>query len=716
VPPVNDIICFANDWSGDPLSKKQIMTRLARRHRVLWVNSINNRRPRLAQKDFRRILEKLNAFRSGLQQVEERIWVLSPIFVPFHSNRMVRSFNRWLLGFQIRRALRHLGLTNLITYTFVPTSADVVGTLGEKSVVYHCVDEYSAFSDAAAEVRERETELLHKSDLVLVSASDLLKTKREHNPKTYLVTHGVDYEHFRRATDEATPVPPELRDLPRPILGFHGLIADWVDLPLLGELARMRPQWSIVLVGRGDTDLSPIQGLPNVHVLGHRPYTKLPEYLRGFDIALLPFVVNELTLAANPLKLREYLAAGLPVVAAPLPEIAKFEGLVTLASTAAEYASAIETLLAKKQVGPSPERSDQVAGESWDGKVAEIERLIKDVLASNKESDALIGGLENHPSLRKLRLELVSHSPGRHSEIYEYKSREGGEERIIVVKQITHFQNSAEAEEIVLREFRSLASVRALVSNALAASFPEPIAILREQNSIVMNKLGGTPFSTILRRNANRIAGSARQEAARAAAQYIGNWLKRFQDATRQEPCAFQSDVYMAQLSHELGRCKCNGLDNESIATVQDVARAASRQVDGQPVATSARHGDFIPQNILVNGECVALSDLENFAESDVIYHDVGTLLAYLTMMQGWPVYSREALQAAQASFLEAYNPCDSGFFLHLYILKAAVTILAEFESSKQGIIGNLHFRSHRQQLRRICEDLRRSLLHDSRP
>jgi glycosyltransferase involved in cell wall biosynthesis len=115
-------------------------------------------------------------------------------------------------------------------------------------------------------------------------------------------------------------------------------------------------------------------------VLGHRPYARLPEYLRGFDVALLPFVVNELTRAANPLKLREYLAAGLPVVAAPLPEIARFEGLVSLASSADEYASRIELLLEQKRVGPSRERSSQVACESWDSKVAEIENLLSSVL------------------------------------------------------------------------------------------------------------------------------------------------------------------------------------------------------------------------------------------------------------------------------------------------------------------------------------------------
>ncbi len=358
------------------------MLRLARNNRILWVNSLHNRRPQLARKDARRAFQKIREFLCGVNKVQANIWQVTPLYLPFLGSAWIRRLNTHLLRFQLRFALSRIRFRNPITWTYTPSSAGVVGTLGESLIVYHCVDEFGAFSDAAPEIREHELDLIRKSDLVLVSSEDLLNKKRDSKSRTYLVTHGVDYEHFRRAADEATPVALELRDLPRPILGFHGLIADWVDLPLLGELARMRPRWSIVLVGRGDTDLSPIQGLPNVHVFGHRPYEKLPEYLRGFDIALLPFVVNELTLAANPLKLREYLAAGLPVVAAPLPEIARFEGLVTLASTPADYVSAIESLLAKKRVGPSRERSDQVAGESWDGKVAEIESLLSSVLSN----------------------------------------------------------------------------------------------------------------------------------------------------------------------------------------------------------------------------------------------------------------------------------------------------------------------------------------------
>jgi len=223
--------------------------------------------------------------------------------------------------------------------------------------------------------------LLAKAGLVLVCSSPLLESKQKHNPRTHLVTHGVYYAHFRRATEAATPIAPELSNLPRPILGFHGLIADWVDLPLMAQLARLQPQWSFVLVGRVDTDLRAIQGISNVHVIGHRPYERLPEYLRGFDIALLPFVVNELTLNSNPLKLREYLAAGLPVVATPLPEVARMGGLVSLATTAEDYIREISGLMQKGALGPSRARSEKVADESWDYKVKEIERLLDDALA-----------------------------------------------------------------------------------------------------------------------------------------------------------------------------------------------------------------------------------------------------------------------------------------------------------------------------------------------
>lgn len=372
-----DIICFANDWSADPLSKKQVMLRLAERNRILWVNSLHNRRPQLTAKDARRVWHKLRGFGQGLQQVQGNVWVITPLYLPFMESPFVQKINRVILRTQLRRALRRLKFRNLITWTFAPTSSDIVGTLGERKIVYHCVDEFSSFSDAAAEVRRCEEALIAKSDLVLVCSSKLLEAKKHLNPRTYLVTHGVDYAHFHAATCVGTPIADELQNLPRPILGFHGLIADWVDLPLLAELAKLRPGWSIVLVGKLDTNLDPIKGLPNVHYLGHRPYARLPEYLRGFDVALLPFVMNQLTVSSNPLKLREYLAAGLPVVSAPLPEALRFGPLVKTASTADDYVREIEGLLESGSIGPAATRSAHVAGEAWERKIEEMTLLLE---------------------------------------------------------------------------------------------------------------------------------------------------------------------------------------------------------------------------------------------------------------------------------------------------------------------------------------------------
>lgn len=371
-----DLICFANDWFADPLSKKQVMTRLAQKHRVLWINSINNRRPQLAAKDFRRTFQKLAGFRRGLVKVEQNIWVLTPLYLPFHGVAFVRKLNRQLLGWQIRRAAQRLGFEKPVTWTFLPNTADVVGTLGECCIIYHCVDEYGAFTDAGPEVPLREKELILKSDLVITCSDYLQESKKQINPSTYLVTHGVDFPHFSRAATETAALPAEVSGLPRPILGFHGLLADWVDLNVIRDIASRRPSWSIVLIGRSETDLTPIQGLPNVHWLGHRPYQRLPEYLRAFDFAILPFVCNELTLNSNPLKLREYLAAGLPVISAPLPEAAKFDGQLMLATTAEDYISAVERAMEKGVSGPSKARSLAMASESWDHKVSEMEALL----------------------------------------------------------------------------------------------------------------------------------------------------------------------------------------------------------------------------------------------------------------------------------------------------------------------------------------------------
>src|SRR5437867_2282128 len=195
-----DIICFSNDWDSDPLSKKHIMVRLARKNRILWVNSIGNRNPTASARDLKRALKKVRDFARGWRRLNDNITIFSPLAIPFHGNRAARWFNRKYLAWSLRRACKTLGFKDAITWTFEPSSADIAGALGERLILYHCVDEFSEFSgiDKTA-ILEMELRLMEKAVLVIVSSSRLYDRKSRLNPNTFFISHGVDVAHFRQA-------------------------------------------------------------------------------------------------------------------------------------------------------------------------------------------------------------------------------------------------------------------------------------------------------------------------------------------------------------------------------------------------------------------------------------------------------------------------------------------------------------------------------------
>jgi len=375
-----DIICFSNDWDSDPLSKKHIMTRLAKRNRVLWINSIGNRRPTASASDFKRIVKKLKDFTKGHKKVDDHIHVYSPIAVPFFSSAAARWINRKALQWGVRRVCRRLGFQSPITWTFVPASGEVAGSLGEAALVYHCVDEFSEFTGTEkTAILEMERHLMEKSDCVIVSSDRLLATKRSHNPNTFLVTRGVDVAHFRKACDPKLPVPAEMSRLEKPVIGFFGLIADWVDLELVRYMAVSRPKWNFVLIGKVTTDVQLFEGVANVHLLGPKTYNELPAYAKAFDVAILPFVINELTIAANPLKLREYMAAGLPVVSSAIPEAEKLSKVLRIGRDKADFLNQIQKILDSGRTGPQMSISKEMDVESWDGKVEELSQIFMEL-------------------------------------------------------------------------------------------------------------------------------------------------------------------------------------------------------------------------------------------------------------------------------------------------------------------------------------------------
>ncbi|HEX9928806.1 MAG TPA: glycosyltransferase [Pyrinomonadaceae bacterium] len=373
-----DIVCFSHDWSGDPLSKTHIVRVLARENRILWINSIANRMPTVAKKDFSRIVKKLTAFTEKVKEVETNIFVMNPLTIPAYGSSAVRGFNQKFLLAQIKRAMKNLRFQKPVNIVFNPAAGMVAGKLGEDLLVYYCVDEYTAFTGATDGLKQIENELFRKSDLVIVSAEKLLADKKQFNPNTFLIRHGVDYRHFSRALQDEIEVPAEIRDLPRPIIGFHGLLADWVDYELLKKTAEHFRNGSLVLIGKVSVDagrkIKILDNLPNVHLLGRKPYADLPAYCKGFDVALNPFEISELTLAANPLKVREYLAAGLPVVSTAIPEV-EILGTCLIGKSHEDFIRQIEIALEKP--GVSREKSDSVKSESWEARVEELRQIVR---------------------------------------------------------------------------------------------------------------------------------------------------------------------------------------------------------------------------------------------------------------------------------------------------------------------------------------------------
>ncbi|HEX5057960.1 MAG TPA: glycosyltransferase [Kofleriaceae bacterium] len=375
------IIAFAKDWHEDPTSNHHVLRELAKTRRVLWLNSIATRTPNLSStRDLGKIARKVREFARGPVNVENDLWVVTPLAVPLPGSPTARAINRQILRAQIATLRLRMGIARFQLWTFLPNTADYVGTLGEDCSIYYCVDEWSLFSYLdRAQTIAAEKALLEKVDAVFAINGPLAEAKRALNPCTYVSPHGVDHALFAQALDEALAVPAELAALPRPIIGFYGTLRDWVDFELIAHVARNRPDWSVVLIGQQFADMTPIQGLANVHLLGQKPHRELPAYCKAFDVGMIPYRIDERMTFVNPLKLREYLSAGLPVVSTPVPEVTRLSHLAHVAATKEDFVSAVDRALSESSPAHRGERSHAMKNETWAARVAQVARTVDEI-------------------------------------------------------------------------------------------------------------------------------------------------------------------------------------------------------------------------------------------------------------------------------------------------------------------------------------------------
>ncbi len=379
------IVAFAKDWHEDPTSNHHVLRELAKTRRVLWLNSLATRTPSLSSgRDLGKIKRKLREFTKGPQNVENDLWVMSPLVIPLPHSPIARAINRQLLRATIRALRLRLGIKDFQLWTFLPNVADYVGTLGESLAVYYCVDEWSMFSylDKQQTVAA-EHKLLERVDAVFAINHALADAKRILNRSTYVSPHGVDHSMFARALDDSTVVPADIASLPHPRIGFYGTLQSWVDFELIAHVARARPAWQIVLIGQQLGDLSAIRGIPNIHLLGQKRHDELPAYCKGFDVGMIPYRIDERMAFVNPLKLREYLSAGLPVVSTAVPEVKRYASMCSIATTPDEFVAAIEGALADTSLVARGKRSALMKNETWAARVADVTRTV-DQIAQRK--------------------------------------------------------------------------------------------------------------------------------------------------------------------------------------------------------------------------------------------------------------------------------------------------------------------------------------------
>lgn len=241
--------------------------------------------------------------------------------------------------------LSEQGVSDYVLWYYTPMAIPVSEHLTPRAVVYDCMDELSLFRGAPRELLDREKRLLERADLVFTGGQSLYEAKRDRHPSVHAFPSSIDVEHFSQARN-GIPHPSDQRDLPRPRLGYFGVIDERIDLDLLAAVAEARPDWQIVMVGPVvKIDPASLPRRENLHYLGMKSYAELPAYLAGWDVALMPFARNESTRFISPTKTPEYLAGGRPVVSTSIRDVVRPYGelgLVAIADEPGELIAAVE--------------------------------------------------------------------------------------------------------------------------------------------------------------------------------------------------------------------------------------------------------------------------------------------------------------------------------------------------------------------------------------
>lgn len=363
-----------------PSSGHFLAQEFAHSHRVLFVNR------QLTYKDW--LLGSRE--KPGLEQASNGIWTLTPTpgmpinFLGDHAlYRRLLDQNAQGMATEIQKAMQQLGLKDpLFWISFeVPMGLALVGKLQERLKIYHCFDEIRGEAYIARHGAKLEGELIPKCDLVITSSQALQTSRGLLHPNCHYIPNGVRHRHFAQALGDLT-IPDELKDIPRPIVGYLGNIEARIDPDLLEYLLKERP-YSLVLVGpisaQAQGWINRLKRYPHFHALGAKPYEQAPAYLKAFDAGIIPFVRSVFTSGVYPLKLNEYLSAGLPVVMTDFGCLESFHEVAWITKDQAAFLHSLDRAVCENRKNRLW-RSDYAQQNDWSTRAKSILTLIEQTL------------------------------------------------------------------------------------------------------------------------------------------------------------------------------------------------------------------------------------------------------------------------------------------------------------------------------------------------
>ena len=367
-------LCFGGeDWwyHNRAHTDMQLMRRFSRKGTALYVNSIMMRKHKIAGGRFvEKLVRKLKSIMKGLKESGAGFWVYSPFTLPVHHISWARPLNEAMLRWQILRMMRKLHMTAPVIWVVCPAASETAIKIKSSKLVYQRTDRFEDDPNVDRDaILDCDRRLKANADITVYVNKSLYDEEAGQCKKALLLDHGVDYEMF--ATAECDPkVPADIADIGKPVVGYFGALdGHKLDTDFLEAVADRLPDMTFVFIGKPSLDCSGLSARKNVRMLGQKAYEEIPHYGKCFDVAILPWRVNKWTEAANPIKLKEYLALGKPIVSTPsFTELQDYRDVVYDASTPEDFAECIKKAYSEDSPDRIKKRRARVARSSWDSK------------------------------------------------------------------------------------------------------------------------------------------------------------------------------------------------------------------------------------------------------------------------------------------------------------------------------------------------------------